>query len=167
MKLTLDTRLDLAMREWNDALAGLADADFARMVYHKWNLKDVFGHVFAYLDLTLRHVRSYKKRKRLASPRAPSYAYFNRREAERLRAVPLAQLRANLGATYRELVALIPTLSADDLKKEFPAQWTNSHYKTTLRYQLRENASHLAIHAREVKAWRTRITFRSMNVCAK
>ena len=142
------------MCEWNDALAGLDDADFARMVYHKWNLKDVFGHVFAYLDLTLRHVRSYKKRKRLASPRAPSYAYFNRREAERLRAVPLAQLRANLDATHRELIALIPTLSNDDLKKQFPAQWTNSKYKTTLRYQLRENATHIQIHAREVKAWK-------------
>jgi hypothetical protein len=154
MKLTLDTRLELAMREWNDALAGLDDADFARMVYHKWDLKDVLGHVFAYLDLTLRHVRAYKKRKRLASPRAPSYAYFNRREAERLRDVPLAQLCANLDTTHHELVALIPTLSNDDLKKQFPAQWTNSKYKTTLRYQLRENATHIQIHAREVKAWR-------------
>ncbi|MBI5653168.1 MAG: DinB family protein [Chloroflexi bacterium] len=155
-KITLTDRLELAMREWNDALAGLDDADFARMVYHKWNLKDVLGHVLAYLDLTLRHVRAYKKRKRLASPRAPSYAYFNRREAERLRDVPLAQLRANLDATHRELIALIPTLRDDDLKKEFPAQWTNSKYKTTLRYQLRENTAHLRIHAREVSAWRKR-----------
>lgn len=157
-RYTLDERLALAYREWNDALAGLDDADFERMVYHKWNLKDVLGHVFAYLDLALKHVQSYKKRKRLASPRAPSYAFFNRREAERLRAVSLAELRADLDAEYRELLALIPTLSTDDLKKEFPAQWTNSKYKTTLRYQLRETANHLAIHAREVKAWRARNT---------
>lgn len=154
--MTLDERLALAWREWNDALAGLADTDFERMVYPKWNLKDILGHVFAYLDLTLRHVKSYQKRKRLASPRAPSYAYFNRREAERLRRIPLAQLRADLDATYRELIALVPTLSAEDLKKQFPAQWTNSKYKTTLRYQLRENAEHLRIHASEVKEWRKR-----------
>jgi hypothetical protein len=154
--ISLDERLAQAYAEWNDALAGLDDADFERMVYAKWNLKDVLGHVFAYLDLALKHVRSYKKRKRLASPRAPSYAFFNRREAERLRAVSLAQLRADLDAECRELLALIPALSADDLKKEFPAQWTNSKYKTTLRYQLRETASHLEIHAREVSAWRKR-----------
>ena len=149
--IDLSDRLTQAYREWNDALVGLDDADFERMVYPKWNLKDILGHVFAYLDLTLRHIQSYKKRKRLASPRAPSYAYFNRREAERMRDVPLAQLRADMDVTYRELIALIPTLSADDLKKQFPAQWTNSKYKTTLRYQLREEASHLRNHAREVK----------------
>ncbi|MBI5302192.1 MAG: DinB family protein [Chloroflexi bacterium] len=160
-RLTLDERLELAWREWNDALAGLDDADFERMVYHKWNLKDVLGHVFAYLDLALKHVRSYKKRKRLASPRAPSYSFFNRREAERLRDAPLAQLRADLDAAYRELVALVPTLSADDLKKQFPAQWTNSKYKTTLRYQLRETAEHMRIHAGEVKAWRKHNRVRS------
>lgn len=157
VKFTLIERLERAMREWNDAIAGLRAADFERMMYHKWNLKDVMGHIFAYLDLTLRHVKSYKKRKRLYSPRAPSYSFFNRREAERLKSVPLAQLRYDLKATYRELLALVPTLSDDDLKKQFPAQWSNSTYKTTLRYQLRENASHIQIHAAEVKAWRKQI----------
>lgn len=153
-KLTLTERLELAMREWNDAIVGLHADDFEQMIYHKWNLKDVMGHVFAYLDLVLRHVQTYKKRKRLYSPRAPSYSFFNRREAERLKTVPLAQLRRDLDATYRELLALVPTLSDDDLKKQFPSQWSNSTYKTTLRYQLRENASHIKIHAREVKTWR-------------
>ena len=156
VKLTLTERLELAMNEWNDAIAGLHVADFERMVYHKWNLKDVMGHVFAYLDLTLRHVQSYKKRKRLYAPHAPSYSFFNRREAERLKKVPLAQLRRDLKATYRELLALVPTLSDDDLKKQFPAPWSNSTYKTTLRHQLRENASHIQIHAREVQVWRKR-----------
>jgi hypothetical protein len=106
-RLTLIERIELAWREWNDAIAGLDDADFERMVYRQWNLKDVTGHVFAYLDLALRHVESYKKRKRLASPRAPSYSYFNRREAERLRGVPLARLRADIDAAHRELRALV------------------------------------------------------------
>ncbi len=153
-RLTLIERIDLAWREWNDAIAGLTDNDFAEMVYRQWTLKDVFGHVFAYLDLTLRHVKSYKKRKRLASPHALSYAFFNRREAERLRNVSLDQLRADFEATYRELMALVPTLTPEDLRRQFPAQWTNSKYKTTLRYQLRENAKHMQSHANDVKVWR-------------
>ena len=127
------------------------------MIDRQWNLKDVMGHVFAYLELHLRHVQSYKKRKRLASPRAPSYSHFNRREAERLCAVPLAQLRRDMDAAYRDLRALMPTLTAEDLKKQFPAQWTNSKYKTTLRYQLRSMAEHLQIHAREVIEWRKNV----------
>ena len=157
-RYSLEEKVELAYREWNDAVKGLDASDFERMVYRKWNLKDVLGHVFAYLDLTLRHVQSYQKRKRLASPRAPSYSYFNRREAERLRAVPLAQLRADMDAAYRELRARVPTLTAADLKKQFPAQWTNSTYQTTLRYQLRTMAEHMQIHANEVKISRENVS---------
>ena len=114
------------------------------------------GHMFAYLDLALRHVEVYNKHKRLASPHTPSYSYFNRREAARLRSIPLVQLRADLNATYHALRALLPTLTDDDLKKQFPAQWTNSKYKTTLSYLVRETAEHMEIHAAEVRAWRER-----------
>jgi hypothetical protein len=155
-KISPSARLERAWFAWNNAMADLRDADFERQVYRQWNLKDVTGHVFAYLDLALRHVQSYKKRKRLASPRAPSYSYFNHRETARLKSVPLAQLCANLDATYRALRALLPTLTDDDLKKKFPAQWTNSKYKTTLGYLVRETAEHMEIHAAEVRAWRER-----------
>ncbi len=153
-KILLSKRLEIAWHEWNDALGGLDAADFDLLVYRQWNLKDILGHVYSYLHLALRHVESYQKRKRLASPRAPSYSYFNRREAERLRRVPLAQLCANLDATYRDLMAVLPALSDEDLQKVFPAQWWNSKYHTTLRAILREEAEHLGIHAGDVKKWR-------------
>ena len=149
-------RLEHTWQKWKDALVGLRDADFESQIYRQWNLKDVTGHVFAYLHLALRHVQSYQKRKRLASPRAPAYSYFNRREAARLKRVPLTQLRADLNATYREPCALLPTLTDTDLKKQFSAQWTNSNYKTTLRYLLRETTEHMRVHAAEVHAWRER-----------
>jgi hypothetical protein len=152
-QVSLIERFERAWQAWNDALTGLRDADFERQVYRQWNLKDVMGHVFAYLDLALRHVQSYKKHKRLASPRAPSYSYFNRRQAARLRGLPLAQLCADLDTTYRTLLVLLTTLTDDDLKKQFPAQWTNSIHKTTLRYLLRETAEHMEIHAADVRAW--------------
>lgn len=151
---SLEEKLDQAYTEWKQAIAGLNDAGFEQMVCAKWNLKDIVGHVYAYLDLTLRNVQSYKKRKRLASPHAPSYSYFNHREAERLRGVPLPRLRANMAVTWRELIELVRSLTVEDLKKQFPAQWSNSTYKTTLRYQLRSTAEHMQMHAQEVKLWR-------------
>jgi hypothetical protein len=155
-RLSLDERLDQAWRVWNDALDGLDDADFERAVYRQWNLKDIVGHVFSYLDLAVRHLQSYKKRKRLASPRAPSYSYFNRREAERLRGVPVVRLRADMAAAHRKLMELLPMLTGEDLRKVFPAQWRNSRYHTTLRTMLRENAEHMVIHAVDIASWRKR-----------
>ncbi len=155
-RISLSERLEISWHKWNDALAGLDAADFDLPVYRQWDLKDILGHVYSYLHLALRHVESYKKRKRLASPRAPSYSYFNRREAERLRGMPLAQLRADMDTAYRDLIALGPALSDEDLRKVFPAQWWNSKYHTTLRAILRENAEHLSIHAADVRKWRKR-----------
>jgi hypothetical protein len=155
-RLTLGERLDQAWRIWNNALDGLDDEDFELAVYRQWSLKDIVGHVFSYLDLAVRHLRSYKKRKRLASPRAPSYSYYNRRETVRLRRVPLERLRADLDAAHGALMELLPRLSDEDLRKVFPAQWRNSNYHTTLRTMLRESAEHLTIHAADIKNWRKR-----------
>jgi hypothetical protein len=134
----------------------LDDADFELTVYRQWSLKDIVGHVFSYLDLAVRNLRSYKKRKRLASPRAPSYSYYNRRETERLRRVSLDRLRADLDAAHAALCELLPTLTDEDLRQVFPAQWQKSNYHTTLRTMLRETAEHLTIHAVDIENWRRR-----------
>lgn len=154
--LSLVERFDRSWRAWNKALKGLDETDFELPVYRKWRLKDILGHVYSYMDLMRRHVETYKKRKRLASPRAPSYSYFNRREAQRLRQVPTAFLRADMDSAYRKLTELLPTLTDDDLKKSFPSQWWNSSGRTTLRGILREEADHLGIHAEDVSKWRKR-----------
>ncbi|MCL4395548.1 MAG: maleylpyruvate isomerase N-terminal domain-containing protein, partial [Chloroflexi bacterium] len=156
-RISLGERLDLAWADWNLALAGLAPEDFERPVYRQWTLKDILGHVCSYVELDLRHVRSYKKRKRLASPRAPPYSYFNRREAQRLRNTPPAQLCARLEAAYRGLAALVPALTDQDLRQVFPSQWSNSKYHTTLRALLREEAEHMRIHAADIVQWRERM----------
>jgi hypothetical protein len=154
--LTLVQRFDRSWQAWNKALDGLDGADFELPVYPKWRLKDILGHVYSYMDLMRRHVESYKKRKRLASPRAPSYSYFNRREAERLRQVPAADLRADLDSAYCKLMELLPTLTDDDFKKSFPSQWWNSNGRTTLRGILREEANHISTHAEDIRKWRVR-----------
>jgi hypothetical protein len=153
----LSSRLQQAWQEWTEAVDGLNNRDYdSPNVYPHWNLKDVMGHVFSYELLMLKHAQAYRKRKRLASPRAPSYAYFNRREAARLKNVSLAQLRDDMNETHSTLMELLPTLTSADMKKQFPAQWTNSQYHTTLRYLLRETAEHMRNHARDVKLWRSR-----------
>ena len=155
--LDLSTRLQQAWQEWTEAVAGLNDHDYdSPNVYPHWNLKDVMGHVFSYQLLMLKHVQAYLKRKRLASPRAQSYAYYNRREAARLKSVSLAQLRDDMNETHSTLIELLPTLTSAAMKQQFPAQWTNSHYHTTLRYLLRETAEHMRNHASDVKVWRAR-----------
>ncbi len=93
---------------------------------------------------------------RIASPRAPSYSYFNRREAARLRPVPLNQLRTDLTSYYRQLKLLILMLSNDDMKRSFPPMWWNSDHKPTFRYILRELAEHMQMHAADIQAWRKR-----------
>lgn len=98
---------------------------------------------------------------KLASPRSPFYSNFNRREAERLRQVPAAQLRADMAATYQKLSAILPTLTDDDLKKSFPSQWWNSQGHTTLRGLMREEASHIVIHAGDIRKWKERQKVRS------
>jgi hypothetical protein len=155
--MSLEERLERAWAEWNSALAGLAPEDYEQPVYRRWTLKDILGHVCSYVELDLRHVRSYGKRRRLASPRAPSYSYFNRREALRLRSTPVARLRGRLDSAYSSLAALIPTLTDQDLRRVFPSQWSNSKYHTTLRALLREETEHMRIHAADIVKWRERL----------
>ena len=153
-KINLVERYRQSQLEWNAALAGLRPADYERMVYRRWRLKDIQGHVLSYLQLSQRHICTYLKSKRLASPRAPTYSYFNRREAERLKNVPFAQLRGEMEAAFADLFDLLPALKDEDLRRVFPSQWWNSKYNTTLRSILREDAEHIRIHAADVVKWR-------------
>ena len=140
---------------WQETVAGLRDADYLTPnISKQWNVKDVLGHLAAYMNLMARHLRTYNKRKRLASPRAPSYSYFNRREAARRKNVPIVEVRAELESGYTELMKLLAELKDDDLKKEFPSQWWNSPGKVTLNGYLREEANHIQFHVDEVRKWR-------------
>lgn len=156
-KIDLCSRFESAWQDWNEALAGLDDDEIeSSSIYRQWTLKDIMGHVYSYMSLYARHLASYQKRKRLASPRAPSYGYFNRREAARLKKAPVRQLRAGLNAAYRDFMARLATLTEEDFKRVFPSQWSNSKYRVTLRSLLREEAGHMAGHAADVRKWRER-----------
>ncbi len=152
---SLIERYQRAAREWNDAVKGLRNADyFSPNITRAWNVKDVLGHLLSYTKLMASHIKSYQKGKRLASPRSPSYSYFNRREAARLKRLPVAKLRADFRWSFRELVRLLAQLSDDDLNHKFKLPWWNSEYVQTFGSILREEATHISIHASEVSKWR-------------
>jgi uncharacterized damage-inducible protein DinB len=153
----LSARYEDARREWNEAVAGLRASDYdAPNISKAWNVKDVLGHLLAYNALHVRHIESYLRRRKLASPRAPSYSYFNRREAARLKTVPLGELQTRFDASYRRLRDLLPALDDADLRQTFPSQWWNSTGNVTLGGILREEANHIRAHAADVKKWRDR-----------
>ncbi|HZQ08377.1 MAG TPA: DinB family protein [Anaerolineae bacterium] len=151
----LISRYAASWQEWNDAVAGLPDTAYDEpSISKQWNLKDVVGHLLAYQLLMVRHLNSIKKRGWLSSPRAPSYSYFNRREAARYRKIPLEQLWIQLEDARLKLIPRIEKLTDADLSKIYKSAWTNSNYKASLASILREEATHIAAHAREVKRWR-------------
>ncbi len=146
-----------ARKEWDDALAGISDADFgAAEISRGWNLKDVLGHLATYLRLNIRHLEAFKKRGKIASMRAKNWYRFNRRETARLKQAPLAQLQEDLESAYRDLLALLPQLNDEDLVKSFPSPWSsNTTQKVRLGTILRADVSrHLREHARDVRRWR-------------
>ena len=148
-------RYQASWDEWQSTVSGLNATDYqAPNVSRQWNLKDVLGHLAAYMDLMRRHLRSYKTRKRLVSGRAPSYSYFNRREATRRKKISRARVQAELESSFREFMQLLSELNDEDLAKRFPSAWSNSKYTPTLGATLREEANHIHAHAAEVRQWR-------------
>lgn len=148
-------RYQASWDEWQNIVAGISDAGYlAPNVSKQWSLHDVLGHLAAYMGLMTRHLRAYRKRKRLASGRAPSYSYFNRREAARRKKIPRAQVQSELESSFHDFMQLLSELNDDDLAKKFPSAWSNSTYTPSLGSTLREEANHIHAHAVEVRQWR-------------
>jgi hypothetical protein len=153
----LVAEIQAARQEWDEALAGLTDADFeASEISRGWNLKDVVGHLATYLRLNVRHVESYKKRGKIASMRAKNWYRFNQREAARLKQAPLPELRAEFDSAYQDLLAVLTQLRDEDLYKSFPSPWSpNSTQQVRLGTVVRGDVSrHLREHARDVRKWK-------------
>ena len=148
-----------ARQEWDEALAGLSDAELVTSeISRGWSLKDVVGHLATYFRLNIRHVEAYMKRGKIASMRARNWYQFNKREAARLKQAPLSGLREELDSAYQELLVLLPRLSDEDLRVSFPSPWSpHSTQKVRLGTILRADVSrHMREHARDVVKWRER-----------
>lgn len=149
-----------ARQTWDDSFAGLNDADFENAeISPHWTLKDVLAHLTTYLDLNVRHLRAYRKRKTLASMRARNWYQFNKREAARQKKTPLSKIRADFERAYNELIDEMSGLTDDDLKASFPSPWSqNETRKVRLATVLRADVSnHFKEHARAVEKWRASI----------
>lgn len=154
---SLVQRFTRAYEAWDQAVGGLADdAYLSPNVSKQWNLKDVMAHLLAYNQLYVRHIRSFKRRKQLSSPRAPSYSYFNRREAARFKSIPLGEIRATLEVSRKELLEELASLNDEALRYKVKSAWIQSDYVTSLGSRLREEASHIEIHANDIRHWRAK-----------
>lgn len=156
-ELVAETRQ--ARREWDKAVAGLSVSQMLGAEISKgWNLRDVTGHLAAYLRLNIRHVESYLKRGKIASMRAKNWYQFNKREAARLKSTTPAQAKLDLDSAYQELLSVLPNLSDEDLKVKFDSPWSpQSGRQVRLGTVLRADVSrHLREHARDVLKWRAR-----------
>lgn len=154
---SLVERFTRAYEAWDQAIGGLADDSYlSPNVSKQWNVKDVMAHLLAYNQLFVRNIRSFKRRKQLSSARAPSYSYFNRREAARFKSISLGEIRAALGVSKKELLDELESLNDEALRRQVKSPWTQSNYVTSLGTRLREEASHIEIHANDIRQWRAK-----------
>jgi hypothetical protein len=148
-----------ARREWDEALAGLSEDELqSAEISMGWNLKDVVGHLGTYIQLNVRHIESFIKRRKIASMRAKNWYQFNKREVARLKHASPSKVRGEMDSALKELMVLLPHLSDEDLNASFPSPWSReSARKVKLGTILRADVSrHLREHARDVRKWRAR-----------
>lgn len=149
----------IARREWDRALKGISDLDFRKaQIYKAWTPKDIAGHLATYLQLNIRHVQSYLRRRAIASMRAKNWYQFNKREAVRLKHASTKKVLRDLDSAYTDLISLLPKLSDEDLKVSFPSPWSPaSGRKVRLGTILRADVSrHLKEHAGDLRKWKVR-----------
>ncbi len=146
-----------AREAWDAAVKDISNAEYARVeITPGWTLKDVVAHLGTYLDLNVRHIQWYKKRKKLASMRARNWYQFNKREAARNKKLSLAQAYKSFERNYARLLTELASLSDADLKATFASPWSvNETRPVRLSTVLRADVSrHLIEHARDVTRWR-------------
>jgi hypothetical protein len=79
---------------------------------------------------------------------------YNRRGAERRREWPLSQVRAELDASFRDLLSEVATLTDEQLNRPLPAPWQNA---TTLERLIAVNSyEHNPEHIEHIVRWRER-----------
>jgi uncharacterized protein (TIGR03083 family) len=137
------------------ALEGLDDDVMTTVpVIGEWTIKDVLGHMAMWHQVALQFIADYRKTgvpKSLGMYDDAAIDAHNRREAERRRPWPVAQVGAELDTSYRELEAAIAGLTNEQLNAPLPAPWHN----TTLERLIAINSyEHDPEHIGQMIKWR-------------
>ncbi len=124
-------------------------------VVGEWTIKDLLGHMAMWHQVALQFIADYKQTglpKSLGFDDDAAVDAHNRREAERRREWSVAQVGAELDASYRELAAAVAGLNDKQLNAPLPAPWQNA---TTLERLIAINSyEHDPEHIGQMINWR-------------
>ena len=144
-------RLDKAWVAVNESYAGLSDVQLMQPgVTGAWSVRDILAHVTTWEEEALKHLPLIQKG---GTPPRYSVRYggidaFNARMTEQKRSLSLAEVRAQLAATHRQLVDFIQSAREHQLVGE-----------TRFRHRLRlDTYRHYPLHAAAIRRWRQRIS---------
>jgi hypothetical protein len=142
-------RVDKAWEAFNESYAGLSDVQLMEAgVTGAWSVRDILAHVTTWEEEALKHLPRILKG---GTPPRYSLLYggidaFNTRMTEEKRNLSLSEVREQLAATHRRLVALIQSA---------PEHQLNGHTRFRRRLRL-DTYSHYTIHAEAIRQWRQR-----------
>ncbi len=142
--MTRDEMIQAIERDRANLLAALEGLDektmTTRPVVEQWTVKDLLGHIAMWHAVALKFIADYRANGVPQSMGFDNDALVdahNAREAARRHDWTMAQVREELDASYRDLLAAIASLGDADLAKPLPAPWSSG---TTLEYLIKINS---------------------------
>lgn len=146
------TRLDKAWSEFQEARAGLSEAQLMMPgVTGKWSVRDILAHVTTWEEEALKHLPLILKGER--SPRY-SLTYggidaFNAFKTEQKKNLSLALVLQEMHDVHRRLIAYLESVPPGQFQEE-----------PRFRHRLRlDTYSHYPIHAKAIWKWREKHGF--------
>jgi hypothetical protein len=145
-------RLDMAWRDFQEAHAGLSEAQLIMPgVMGEWSVRDILAHVTTWEEEALNQLPLI-----LNGQRPPAYSAtygginaFNAVKTEEKKHLSLTEVQQEMYDTHRRLVAYIETVPEEVFREE-----------TRFRHRLRlDTYSHYPIHAKAIRGWRERQGF--------
>jgi hypothetical protein len=140
-------RLDRAWEAFNQAYAGLSDAELLEPgVVGSWSVRDIIAHVTWWEEEALAHLPLI-----LDGGKSPRYSItyggidaFNAQMTEQKRRLSLFEVLRQQDDAHRRLIAFIQRMPEDQFTRE-----------KRFRHRLRlDTYSHYPIHAKAIQEWR-------------
>ena len=157
--MTRDQVLDAIRVEYSIFLAvmeGISDDDIATArVIEEWTIKDLMGHIAMWQQVAVKFVNEYLQDglpKSLGLKDDAAVNAYNERGWQSRRALPLAHVRAEFDAAFRDLVAAVEKLGDVQLSAPLPAPWEQG---TTLERLIAINSyEHDSEHTAQIQKWK-------------
>lgn len=158
-QLTRDEILKTLQQEHANLLTALAgvpdDVLVTRPVVEWWTLKDLLGHIATWEQVAIKFITEYQQDglpKMLGLSDDAAVDAYNKRAAALRRDWPLARVRAEFDAAFRDLIVAVEPLSNTQLNAPLPAPWPEGH---NLEKLIAINSyEHAREHVEQIRKWR-------------